>query len=330
VHQGTQPRQCIEVVSIPGEETEERYPDGRACEGGHSCEQGGKPGADYICERVGAIGTISTAGRVRYRGQLDDPNELSVFLGAALPLITLLGLRRGRATTIFVIGPIIVLSLITIVLSQSRTGQMVIGTIVLIGLLRRYRAKGAVLAAAVIPVIMLAGGREDSEGSALERASILYEGIDLVRAHPFLGVGVTQFHDEISIPLTAHNAYLLAAAELGFVGLVLWAGLLWSAMKIAIVVATNPPPGVDPELVRFAKALVLSFASMSVGIFFLSFSYKQLLFVWLGLAAGLHGAVNAQAPSFRVRTSARDVLGLSIFSVVILMLIFVISRIKAT
>jgi hypothetical protein len=53
-----------------------------------------------------------------------------------------------------------------------------------------------------------------------------------------------------------------------------------------------------------------------------------LLFVWLGLAAALHGAVRASAPGFRVRTTGRDIAGLSIFAIVILSVIFVISRLK--
>jgi O-antigen ligase len=226
----------------------------------------------------------------------------------------------------------VVVSVWAVILSQSRTGQMVLGTIALLALIRRYGGRGLLLALAVVPLFFLFGGREGAEAdsSSLERATILYEGIDLVRAHPFLGVGTSQFNEEISISMTAHNSYLLAAAELGLLGLVLWAGMLYTSMKVAIVVATEPPPGIDRELVLFAEALAISLAAIFVGIFFLSFCYKQLLFVWLGLAAALHGAVRLQAPQFRVRTSGREIGFLCAFAVVILGVIFVISRVKAT
>lgn len=328
VHQGMQVRQCIEVVITPDEE--EHFPDGRECEGRHGCERGGKENADYECERVGLVGTISTGGRVRYRGQLGDPNEMSVFVGAGLPLVFLLGARRGRWWKVFFVAPIVAVSLWAVVLSQSRTGVLVIGAISLIALVRRFGWKGAVLAAAAIFPLMLLGGREGAEAdsSSLERATILYEGVDVVRAYPFLGVGVGQFVDAISIPMTAHNSYLLAAAELGLMGLVLWGGMLWVSMKIALAVTYQPPPGIDPELIRFAEALVVSLVAIFVGIFFLSFCYKQLLFVWLGLAAALYRAVRAQAPSFKVETTRRDVVGLVVSSAVILIAIFVISRVK--
>jgi O-antigen ligase len=331
VHQGLQPRTCIEVIEVPGEE-EEMIPDGRECEGPRTCEQNGKPEIEYACERVGMLGTMSIAGRVRYRGQLADPNELSVFVGAGLPLVFLLAAGRRRGTQLLLLAPIVVVSVWAVILSQSRTGQMVLGTIALLALIRRYGGRGLLLALAVVPLFFLFGGREGAEAdsSSLERATILYEGIDLVRAHPFLGVGTSQFNEEISISMTAHNSYLLAAAELGLLGLVLWAGMLYTSMKVAIVVATEPPPGIDRELVLFAEALAISLAAIFVGIFFLSFCYKQLLFVWLGLAAALHGAVRLQAPQFRVRTSGREIGFLCAFAVVILGVIFVISRVKAT
>lgn len=331
VHQGLQPRQCIEVVSTPGED-EEYFPDGRECEGPRTCEQNGKDGVDYECERVGMLGTMSIVGRVRYRGQLADPNELSVFVGSALPFVVLLGVGRKRTTQLLLLAPVVAVSLWAVVLSQSRTGQIVVGILVLIALVRRFGLRGALLAMAVFPILMLFGGREGAEAdsSSLERATILYEGIDLVRAHPFLGVGVGQFNEEISIPMTAHNSYLLSAAELGVMGLVLWAGMLWTSMKVAVTVALAPPPGIDRDLVRFGQALAASLAAIFVGIFFLSFCYKQLLFVWLGLAAALHGAVRAQAPQFRVRTTGREVLGLVAFALGILAVIFVISRVKGT
>ncbi|MGZ3416645.1 MAG: O-antigen ligase family protein, partial [Polyangiales bacterium] len=322
VHQGLQPRQCIEIVQQPDED-EEWFPDGRECEGARTCEQNGKEGADYTCERVGLLGTFSVAGRVRYRGQLGDPNELSVFVGAGLPLVFFLAAGRKRLTQVLIVGPVLAISLWAVVLSQSRTGQVVLGTIALIALIRKFGLKGLLFAIAMSPGFLLLGGREGAEAdaSSLERATILYEGIDLVRAHPFLGVGASQFGEEISIPMTAHNSYLLAAAELGIMGLVLWAGMLWTSMKVAVVVATDPPPGVDRDLVLFAEALAVSLAAIFVGIFFLSFCYKQLLFVWLGLAAALHGAVRAQAPNFRVRTTGREIIGLVAFSVVILSVI---------
>ncbi|MBI2392739.1 MAG: O-antigen ligase family protein [Deltaproteobacteria bacterium] len=333
VHQGVQPPQCIEVRDEPGE-GEEWTPDGRECEGARACENNGRPDVDYVCERVGMLGTFSTGRRVRYRGQLADPNELSVFVGAVLPFLFLLtgapGARgaRGALGRALSIAPIVAVSLGAVVLAQSRSGQIVLGTIALVAFVRRYGAAGSIVAAAVSLPVVLLSWREGAEAdaSSLERATILFEGIDLVRAHPLLGVGVAQFVHEISIPFTAHNSYLLVAAELGLPGLLLWSGLLWSSLKIAVEVAERPPPGLDPQLQRFAEALAISLLGVFVGVYFLSFSYKQLLFVWLGLAFALHGAVRAQAPDFRVTMTRRDLLGIAAFSLAILASVWIVSR----
>ncbi len=330
VHQGMQPRQCLEIIAHDPDDPE-LAPDGRECERPRACEQGGKEGAEYLCERVGALSTNSAGGRVRFRGQLADPNELSVFVGAGLPLLYLLGIGRSRGTKLLFLAPVAIASLWAVVLTQSRTGQIVLGTITLIALVRRFGLFGSLFSLGVLPLLLLFGGREgaESDASKIERAMILREGLELFRAHPFLGVGLAQFNQEISIPMTAHNSYLLVAAELGLFGLVLWMGMLWMTLKIAIVVVRDPPPGLDPELLRFAEAFAVSFTAILAGVFFLSFCYKQLLFVWIGLGVALYGAVRARAPAFRVRTTGRDVLGIVACAIGALAVTYVFSRASA-
>lgn len=330
VHQGNQSRQCLEIIAHDPDDPE-IVADGRECDRPRSCEQGGKEGRDYLCERVGALETYSAGGRVRFRGQLADPNELSVFVGAALPLLFFLGVGRGRATKLLILAPVVSVSLWAVVLTQSRTGQVVLATIVFIALIRRFGVTGGLLSLGVLPLLLLFGGREgaDADASSIERAEILRDGIELVRAHPLLGVGLAQFNQEISIPMTAHNSYLLAAAELGVLGLVLWMGMLWMSMKVAIVVVREPPPGLDPELSRFAEAFAVSLAAILAGVFFLSFCYKQLLFVWIGLGTALHGAVRARAPGFRVQTTRRDLLGIFACAIAALAVTYVFSRASA-
>ena len=71
-------------------------------------------------------------------------------------------------------------------------------------------------------------------------------------------------------------------------------------------------------LVSFAEALSASLLGMCVGVFFLSFVYKSIFFVWLGLAGALYGAVRVEAPDFRVTFGAKDYAG--IFALAVLTL----------
>lgn len=328
VHQGMQPKQCI-GVEVSGEEDEEYVPDGRACEGVRVCENNGKP-IDYLCERVGAFGTYSTGGRVRWKGQLADPNELAVFVGAVLPLYFVTERSRDWRVRALVLFPLLSLALYAVVLGQSRGGQLVLLTIALVHFVRRFGWRGVIVACALAAPIVALSWRDGSEAesSSEERAEILREGLVLLKRHPFVGVGVQQFQDEIDIPHTAHNAYLLAVTELGIPGYFAWLGLVWTSIKIPLTVVRKPPAGLDPALLRFAYALALSFAGVLVGIFFLSFTYKQLLFIYLGLAGALYATVREAHPEFEVKTDRRDVVGIIVAGALLLMAVVVVSRSK--
>jgi hypothetical protein len=338
IHQGAQPRQCLELQGDGDDVT--RVADGRECAGISACEkEGGRPDTDYECERVGLFGTYSSGGRVRWRGQLGDPNELAVHIGVVMPFVVWLVRKRDpapdepdnkgsrRRLALLVAIPLVALGLWTVILTQSRAGQIVITLVVLIIAVRRFGFWSIAAAVPLLVPVLVLSSREGAEAdaSSLERAKILSEGLELLRDNSLLGVGVQQFAREVSIGFTAHNSYLLVAAELGIPGCLLWCGLLWMSIKIPLSIALRPPAGLDPRLVGFAEALAISFVGLFVGVFFLSFSYKHIFLVWLGLAGALHGIVRGECPDFRVETTRRDVAGICAFAVLALLAVRVAS-----
>jgi hypothetical protein len=56
----------------------------------------------------------------------------------------------------------------------------------------------------------------------------------------------------------------------------------------------------------WAMALLAAFAGLGVGIFFLSFAYHYVLWIYVGLAGALYSTVRTHDPSFRVRFGLRD------------------------
>jgi hypothetical protein len=122
---------------------------------------------------------------------------------------------------------------------------------------------------------------------------------------------------------------VLAAAELGLPGSVLWLMLVYTSIKIPWAVANRSPPDLDEAFRVFARALVVAFAGTLIGIFFLSFDYKAALFVYFGIAAALYGAVRRACPSFEVRVSLRDVAGVAVVDAVVLVFVFFYSHWKA-
>ncbi len=334
VQQGQVDPVCIERPRDEKNEiaaVEDGTPDGRPCDTAYSCEKNGKDKMEYACERQGWFGTYSTGLRVRYRGQLGDPNELSVYIGAVIPLLFALGSYIKKTSFWILALGILGAGLYAVILSQSRGGQLTIGVVFMIYFVTRFGAKGIIGAILFALPVLLLGGREglDAEESAAGRTEILYEGASLVAKHPLIGVGADQFSEHNWFGMTAHNSYLLAASELGFPGFIVWTGLCWSCLKIPLTVVLKPPASMDPRIKPFAMALLVSFIGMSIGIFFLSFTYKQLLFVWFGVAGALYGIVRKDDPTFEVKLGVKDIMGIVVFDVIIIGLIFGYTRYKA-
>ena len=66
------------------------------------------------------------------------------------------------------------------------------------------------------------------EGGA-DRLELWSSGINLIKTHPFFGVGLGNFADEVGI--TAHNSVVVCAAEIGLVGFYAWVLLLFSTFR---------------------------------------------------------------------------------------------------
>jgi hypothetical protein len=333
IHQSTQQAECIAIdtSSVGAERSGEGVSDGRACDNAFVCEKGGKPHVAYACEKIGLFGTFTEGRRVRWRGTLGDPNELALLLGATMPLVFAFASssrKKGWATIAATIA--LGVMLVCVVLTGSRGGQLVVITVFGVYFVRRYGFRGALAGAILALPVLLLGGRsgEEAESSSLERIDLLYEGMDMIRAYPLLGVGAGQFIDHAWNGTTAHNSYVLAAAELGLPGSLLWAMLVYTSIKIPWVVATRPPRELDERVRPFALALVVAFAGMLVGVFFLSFCYKAVLFVFFGLSGAMYRVVKRASPGFELVVSPKEIARVAVADIAILAFVLLYSHVK--
>ncbi len=333
IHQAQQPPECIAIdtTSTGGERSGEGTSDGRSCDNEYICEAQGKPHTAYACEKVGLAGTFTEGRRVRWRGTLGDPNELALLLGALIPMAFALAGIAGKKVVTATVAVVVGISLWCVVLTGSRGGQLVVMTVFGAYFVRRYGLRGLLLGAIFALPVMLFGGRagEEADSSSLERIGLLYEGMDMIRAYPVLGVGVSQFTDHAFGAMTAHNSYVLAAAELGLPGCLLWTMLVYVSVKIPWVIASSSGAtlaALDPRFRPVARALAVAFAGILVGVFFLSFCYKAVLFVYFGLSGALFIAVKRGCPEFDVRVSAKEIAWVAVGDAVLLVFIFVYSR----
>jgi len=328
IHQGQQAPVCLELPVDAGALDDTGTPDGRACETRHDCYRGGRTDVEYECERTGWFDTVSVERRVRYRGQLGDPNELSVYIGAVLPLLFALAstAKKWWAWIFLVVG--LAIGLYAVILTQSRGGQLVIGSVFAAYFVSRYGWKGLLAGAIFALPVLLLGGRagEHADASAEERTGLMYDAVTAALRHPIFGMGIHMFVEEAGH--TTHNAYLLAAVDLGLPGFYLWSGLLWTSVKIPLTIVRRPPPDLDPWIKELSTALLVSWIGMLVGIFFLSFTYKQLFFVWLGTCGALYGAVKRDHEAFEVRLQVIDFVVPGAFCAAVLAVTFVYTRLN--
>jgi len=329
--QGFSETQCVQIdESTPGDSTVGKA-DGRPCETPRSCYYGdAEPGAEYMCENVGLFGTTSIGrGRVRYRGVLQDPNELALAGAVGLPLAFGFGQSRRRSTPRWLVAVLtLLLVVLCTVLTRSRGGQLVFLAVLAAYFTRRFGATGLAIGGVLAAPLMLLGGRagQEADSSTSERLDCWAEALAMWREHPIFGVGLGQFNEYHY--KTAHNSYLLTLAELGLPGMLLFSVIVYLSAKIPFVVLNRIDR--NDEAARparaWAMALLAAFAGLAVGIFFLSFAYHYVLWIYIGLAGALYSAVRRHDPSIRVVLGVRDFAFVAATNLVMIVAIYFYTR----
>ena len=306
-HQGIGEMQCI-----GGEEgIGEIYgtPDGRTCDNLEACMgPGAEPGLEYRCEHVGLFGTYSVEERVRYRGDLHDPNEVALTIsagGLSLLIAFMLRKRDMFAKLLCLVGAAIVVS--TVYLTQSRGGLVAATLVPGVYLLRRYGIRGVLLAGVVMVPVLLTGSRggESADMSTQLRYEAWGVGLQMFYQHPLFGVGAGMFkHHHF---LTAHNSFVLTLGELGFVGHVLFTMIIYLSLKTLIVGLReiSGVPGAAAAQV-WGMALLASMSGIVFQILTLSFAYHPVLWIFIALVGAWSSAIRHHRPSFAIRITTTD------------------------
>ncbi len=330
-HQTLADFECVQVDPYARASDLAGKPDGRSCESADLCAlDAPEPEMGYRCEKVGLFGTTSIGhGRVRYLGVLQDPNEMSLAVCVGLPLaFGFLSRRRTAVRTVVFLLAFVLVAMSTVG-SQSRGGQIVFLVTLGAYFVRRFGWKGLAAVAVVAAPIMLLGGRsgEEAEASSEERLEAWGTAVMLFRQFPIIGVGCRQFLEYHFI--TAHNSYLLAPAELGLLGFILWTIVLYLSAKTPIVALQRYANVPGAEVVRsWAMAMTASFIGLCFGIFFLSFCYHFVLWVYFGMSGALYSSIRRHDPTFEVRFGPRDLAAVTTVCVLILLAIGFYTRMK--
>lgn len=332
VHQGFSSWQCIAMVAPEGGRAESGIPDGRPCESYRDCREGPEadPDIEYLCERIGLFKTTTiTGGRVRWRGVLQDPNELALTTGIVLPFSFAFFEQRRSFLRLLVVLFSLVTIATAIILTQSRSGQMVFATVLGVYFIKKYGVRGALLGAIFAAPLIMLGGRNSEEAgeSADERTEILSIGLKIYRSFPLMGCGFRQFTEYHW--LTAHNAYLLSLAELGPLGMFAWTAMMYLTLKISLTALKRYEHGAQFVAIRaWGMAIMSGFCGLMVGITFLSFTYHYVLWIYFGLAGAFYCSVKHVDPTFVVRLEKRDVIRLILIDVAFVMWLVFYTKLK--
>jgi O-antigen ligase len=228
--------------------------------------------------------------RLQGLGILRDPNQYAQFLLALIPVLFVSWNRRGPAVRYGLLLPVAVLMGYAIFLSHSRGAIVGIALLLLLVLRRRFSALAGGFGTAVIVLALLAAnftaGRAISIAGGIDRLDIWSEGLGMFKSSPLWGVGYNGFMEHFE--LTAHNSFLLCAAELGLIGYFFWMGLIVvSIWQLRVIVKDSGPDAPDPGVQRWASTLLLSIYVFLMTGFFLSQTYSPTLYVLLGMAAAI-------------------------------------------
>lgn len=251
-----------------------------------------------------------------------DANDFATLIATAMPLglYFVLGVRRPLLRVLAVSG--LAILAVCEIRSGSRGGFLALLAVAAFVLLRftTIPARSRVFGLAVVLAIVfgtasdryweqmqtVVNPHEDyNVTSETGRVQIWKRGMGYMADYPVLGVGAGNFQvaEGTLSPMArraeyghgvrwgaAHNSFVQVGAELGVPGLLLFVGVIVSAL-VALRRTARPALRAgarDVAVSGLAQSLMASLVGFIVGGFFLSLGYSDMLYTLVALAVGLH------------------------------------------
>lgn len=269
---------------------------------------------------------LTKDGRITWMGIFNDPNDLALaFLIVIAILIVFLFGQSTFKLKIFII-PILIAFLYAIYLTNSRGGMLALMATVFFYFIRRSRR---FLLGTIVGIIFAAtifffgpsrlGLLSVQEESAYGRIEAWYKGVQMIKSSPIFGVGYHMFTEDYF--RTAHNSFVLAAAEAGLIGLFFWIGLIYFSFKGLSLVQKN-----DTSLKSYALGLQVGLIGFSAAAFFLSRTYITLPYIIFALSAALFNIAKQKDGKLKNKFAVQDIRNIGLLSAGILALTYGIMK----
>lgn len=209
---------------------------------------------DYVINMRVSEDTSDRFHRIKGRSFLGDPNDFAQFMVSLIPLMFLMWSKRAAIRNFILVyvpcgvlmygmyethsrGSMVALMASTAIAFRKKLG--VIPSII-----------GGVLVFAALTAAGYSGGRDVAAGE--DRLGAWSTGLLLIRSHPIFGVGFQRFVDYNDI--TAHNTFIVCAAELGLLGVFFWIMLTFITVRNAWETAKTPDEHAEDAQKRIEAA----------------------------------------------------------------------------
>jgi O-antigen ligase len=187
--------------------------------------------------------------RIRGLSFLGDPNDLGQFMVSLIPCLFFFWAKNKSVRNLFLVYLPAVFVIYAMYLTHSRGGMLALMVVAIVASRRKVGVVPALIAGAVLFAGLSAagfsGGREVSVGAGEDRMDAWSTGLDLIRSKPVFGVGYKQFGEYNNI--TAHNTFVVCAAELGLVGAFCWVLFVLVTIRNVYQLAEVPAKATEPE-----------------------------------------------------------------------------------
>ncbi|PYO44470.1 MAG: hypothetical protein DMD29_00340 [Gemmatimonadetes bacterium] len=262
-----------------------------------------------------------------------DSNDLATLIATAMPLGLYFVLARRHRVVRGLAAVGLAVLVVGLVRSGSRGGfvaLLALAAFVLLGF-TTIPARARLVGLAVILGVagttasdrywaqmqtILHPDQDYNSTSEAGRLKIWERGLGYMADRPVFGVGMHNFavaEGTISplakiqergigvVWLAAHNSYIQVGTELGVPGLLLLVGVIATAFRSLRRVARHPPRASPSggDVARLAQSLMAALVGFTVGAFFLSLAYSDMLYTLAALSVALAKSVPRGVPPSR-------------------------------
>lgn len=233
-------------------------------------------------------GLATEVPRICSTGIFNDPNDLAMILvlGMVLGGYALAGARsRFAAPAWLALEGFFGYGLY---LTRSRGGLLALAVAVFMLIQTRFGWRKAIVwgAPGVLAMFVLVGGRQSDIGGAIggdtgqSRIQLWSMGLAEYRNAPFFGIGYGAYAETIG--QVAHNSFLHAFVELGFLGGAAFLGGFLHSFRSLWRLRAMQAWQVKPELIRFRPFLLASLVGFGTSMLSLSRTYVLPTYLMLG------------------------------------------------